>query len=140
MAVNGETGRSGTMTTLAVLFGLLAVSNLLKPVTQAMDPGGNAGFVFFGQRLHGVANAIMGPLFGLILVVYAYGIWTSKRWVVPLAWGYAAYVILNLVLYAADPPPGSDTPAAFLLGYALVAIGVSTGAALYLHRRRGRLS
>jgi hypothetical protein len=25
-----------------------------------MDPGSKAGCVFFGQRLHGIANAMMG--------------------------------------------------------------------------------
>jgi hypothetical protein len=105
-----------------------------------MDPDGNAGFVFFGQRLQGIANAVMGPVFGLVLAAYAYGIWTHKRWVVPLAVAYAVYVILNLVLFAVDPPPGPQSPFAFLLLYALVAIGVSTGAALYLHHHRDRLS
>ncbi len=140
MAGNEGTGRHGVMTTLAVLFGLLALSNFSKPFTQAMDPGGNAGFVLFGQRLQGTANAIMGPVFGLVLAAYAYGIWTRKRWVVPLAAAYAVYVILNLLLFAADPPPGPQSPFAFLLAYALVAIGVSAGSALYLHRNRDRLS
>jgi hypothetical protein len=127
------------MTTLAVLFGLLALSNFSKPFTQAADPGGNAGFVFLGHRLHGVANAVMGPVFGVILAAYAYGIWTRRRWVVPIALAYAGYVVVNLALFAANPPPGSQTPPAFLLAYALVAIGVSTGAAVYLRRNRERL-
>jgi hypothetical protein len=127
------------MTTLAVLMGLLAISNFLKPVTQAMEPAGNAGFVFFGHRLHGVANAVMGPLFGLILAAYAYGVWTRKRWVVALATAYAVYVVLNLLLFAVSPPPGSETPVLFLLLYVVVAIGVSAGGALYLRRRREQL-
>jgi hypothetical protein len=131
--------RDGVMTALAVLIGLLALSNFLKPVSQAMEPGGNAGFVFFGHRLNGTANAIMGPLFGLVLAAYAYGVWTSRRWVVGLAAAYAVYVVLNLLLFAANPPPGSETPFIFFLLYAVVAVGVSAGGALYLHRRRDRL-
>jgi len=144
MTPNDETGRDRALTTLAVLMALLAISNFSKPLTQAMDPDGNAGFVFFGRRLHGVANAIMGPSFGLVLAAYAYGAWARKRWVVPLAGGYAAYVVVNLVLFlvlfAADPPPGSATPLLGLLAYALVAIGVSAGGAVYLYRNRDRLS
>src|SRR5262249_35944571 len=136
MTPGGGTRRDGVMTTLAVLMGLLAISNFLKPVTQTMDPGGNAGFVFFGHRLHGVANAIMGPLFGLLLAAYAYGVWTRKRWVVALATAYAVYVVLNLLLFAASPPPESETPMLFYLLYVVVAIGVSAGGALYLRRRR----
>ena len=139
MARNG-TGRDRILTTLAVLMGLLAISNFAKPLGQAMDPGGSAGFVFFGHRLHGTANAIVGPVFGLLLAAYAYGVWTMKRWVVPLAGAYAGYVILNLVLFTANPPPGDRTPLLFMLGYAAVAIGVSSGGAVYLYGHRGRLS
>ena len=140
MAKNDGTGRDRMLTTLAVLMGVLAISNFAKPLGEAMDPGGNAGFVFLGRRLGGTANAIMGPAFGLLLAAYAYGVWTMKRWVVPLAGAYAVYVILNLVLFVANPPPGDQTPLLFMLGYAVVAIGVSAGAAFYLHRNRDRLS
>jgi uncharacterized membrane protein (DUF2068 family) len=87
-----------------------------------------------------MANAIIGPLFGVLLAVYAYGVWTLKRWVVPLAAAYAVYVVINLVVFSLNPPPGSQTGAVFMLAYALVAIAVSTGGALYLHRNRHRFS
>jgi hypothetical protein len=38
-----------------------------------------------GHRLRGTANGVVGPAFGLLLGAYAYGVWTMKRWVVPLA-------------------------------------------------------
>jgi len=50
------------------------------------------------------------------------------------------YVILNLVLFTANPPPGDQPPLLFMLGYAVVAIGVSGGGALYVYRNRDRLS
>jgi hypothetical protein len=129
--------RNNVMRALAVLFGLLAVSNCMKPVAQAMAPGGPEGLVFFGHRLHGVANAILGPLFGLVLGAYAYGIWTAKRWIVPLATAYALYVPLNLVLFmalqASDAEKGRVV---FNVVYTIVAIGVSAGAALYFRRNR----
>src|SRR3984957_3283419 len=63
--------RGAALTIFAILFGLLAISNFFKPFSH--DPG--VGFVFMGVRLKGTGNAIMGPLFGLCLAIYAYGIW-----------------------------------------------------------------
>jgi len=137
--MESDLSRDRVLTVLAVLMGMLAVSNLTKPVSQLVAPQTNAGFVFFGHRMHGVANAVLGPLFGLVLGAYSYGAWTMRRWVAPLAAAYAAYVIVNLVCFAADPPAGDRTPGLGLLAYALVAIGVSSGGAIYLHRRREAL-
>jgi hypothetical protein len=134
-----DLSRDRMLTVLAVLMGLLAISNLTKPVSQLLAPHTNAGFVFFGYRMQGLANAVLGPLFGVVLAAYSYGVWTMRRWVVPLAGAYAAYVIVNLVCFAIHPPAGDDTPALGLLAYALVAIGVSSGGAIYLHRRREAL-
>ena len=138
--VGAARGRDPVMTTLAVLMGLMAVSNFLKPVTQTLAPESTAGFVFLGTRLHGLANAVAGPLFGAILAAYAYGVWTRRAWVVWIAIGYAAYVIANLVLFAMNPPPGEQLGLAFGLVYSTVAIGVSSGGAVYLWRNRDRLA
>lgn len=130
--------RNRVLTTLAVLIGIMAISNLSKPIGQTMSPDSSAGFVFFGTRLHGIANAIIGPLFGCLLAAYGYGTWTMRRWVVPIALAYAAYVPVNLVLFAMDPPPGSGGPV-FGAIYAIVAIGVSSGGAWYLYTHRDQL-
>lgn len=132
--------RGPILTTLAVLMGLLAISNFSKPLTQALALDETAGFVFFGMRLHGVANAVMGPLFGLLLAVYAYGAWTMRRWVVPLAVAYAIYVPVNLILFARQAPADETGSAVFMIAYTVVAIGVSGGGALYLLLNRHRLS
>ncbi|MBI2963880.1 MAG: hypothetical protein HYY35_09015 [Deltaproteobacteria bacterium] len=131
--------RDRVLTALAVMMGLMALSNFAKPITQLLDPGGSAGFVLLGSRLHGAANAIVGPLFGLYLAAYAYGAWTRRRWVLPLAVAYAAYVILNLILFSVREPVERKPPALFMTLYAAVAIGVSSGGACYLARRRDRL-
>ena len=139
--MQGETGRSRdwVLTTLAALMGLLALSNFWKPVAQHLDPAAAVGFVFFGTRLQGVANAVMGPLFGVLLAAYAYGVWTLRRWVVPIAYAYAAYVIINMVLFRLHAPPAEQPPVLGMLAYAAVAIGVSSGGAYYLTRQRDRL-
>lgn len=134
-----ETPREALVTTLAVLFGLLGLSNVTKPLSQALWPQSTAGFVFFGTRLHGSANAIVGPLFGAVLGAYAFGLWTRKRWVVPLAGGYAVYVIANLALFAAKTPLEETGGALGLFVYAAVAVGVSSGTATYLFLHRAEL-
>ena len=133
--------RPREMTVLAVLFGLLAFSNFLKPVWQVLTPEGPEGLVFFGRRLHGLPNAILAPLFGALLATYARGILNAKRWIVPIAIAYALYVPLNLFLFttlqATDAEKGKVI---FNLVYFIVAVGVSSGAALYFWRNRERLS
>jgi hypothetical protein len=140
LQANAGKARDGVLTTLAVLIGLLALSNFTKPLSQAMAPASNAGFVFFGHRLQGLANAIVGPSFGLLLAGYAYGVWTMRSWAVPLSVAYASYVLVNLLLFALNPPAGSDVALIGFIGYAAVAIGVSSGGAYYLYRNRNRLS
>ena len=130
-----EAKRGTALTVFAVLFGLLAVSNLLKPLQLTSS----AGFVFFGRRLDGAANMIVGPLFGVLLAVYAYGIWNMRRFAMPIAHAYATYVILNLILFTFQVPEGYTLPVAFMAVYAVVAIGVSLGSAILLTQRKAEL-
>jgi hypothetical protein len=134
-----EANRGRVLTVFAVLFGVLALSNLLKPLQIGGD---QTGFVLLGQRLTGVANAIAGPLFGLYLLVYALGVWRMQRYALPMAYAYAAYVILNLILFNffGPKPPGAGIGyAIFGIVYATVAIGVSSGAAYLLSQRKAAL-
>src|SRR5262245_56555962 len=89
-----------TLRVFAIAFALLAISNLLKP----LQLGETTGFVFFGQRLSGTPNLIAGVFFGVYLLVYAWGIWRMKRFVIGMAHAYAVYVVLNLLLYASKNP------------------------------------
>ena len=125
-----EEQRSQFFTIFTVLFALLAVSNLLKPFQFG---GEQTGFVLFGQRLSGIANTIAGPLFGLYLLVYAYGIWNQKRFALPMSHAYALYVVLNLLLFMANNTrqPGVGY-LLFGIVYSVIAIGVSVGAAIFL--------
>jgi len=125
------------LSVFALLFGLLAISNFMKPL--AGKPG-EVGFVFFGQRLAGTPNAIIGPLFGLFLLVYAVGVWRMRRYALPMGIAYAAYVIVNLVLFNARDPNPNRQGILFGVVYSLVAIGVSGGAAYLLARRRATLT
>ena len=132
-----ESSRGPMLTTFAVLFAILAVSNFLKPFH--LDP--NAGFVFFGVKTHGIANAILGPTFGVLLLAYAIGIWRMRRWVLPIAYAYAAYVVVNLLLYSIRNSGLTGRPSpTFMIVYIAAAVGVSAGSAVLLHRRRHGLA
>jgi hypothetical protein len=128
-----DTKRGPVLTTFAVLFALLALSNLSKPLS-----GGRAGFVFLGTKTAGVTNAILGPAFGIFLLIYAIGIWRQKRFAIPMAWAYAVYVLINLTLFTIKAPASRQSPLFGLL-YAAIALGVSWGSAILLTRRRERL-
>ena len=131
-----ESRRGAVLSVFAILFGLLAISDLLKP---APFGGSGTGFVFLGTRLSGIPNAILGPLFGIFLLVYAAGIWRMRRYALPMAYAYAAYVVVNLVLFTArnPQPPGQML---FGLVYIAIGVGVSAGAAILLNRRKAQLS
>ena len=124
-------------TIFAVLFSLLAVWNLLKPFRLSDE----TGFVLLGERLSGMANTIVGPLFGLFLALYAFAIWKRKRFAIPLGHAYATYVILNLILFQVKnvTPPGTRY-VIFGIIYSLIAVGVSLGAAIFLTRNKMLLS
>lgn len=129
--------RGRALTIFAILFGVLAISNLLKP----LQIGEQTGFVLFGSRLSGTANLIAGPLFGIFLAIYAYGIWNMRRFALPMSHAYALYVILNLIFFTFRTPT-PDTVAYQVFGavYAAIAIGVSLSAAVMLTRRKAELT
>ncbi len=130
--------RGPALTIFAICFALLAVSNLLKP----LQLGPQVGFVLLGIRLSGIPNAIAGPLFGIFLGAYAYGIWNLRRFALPLSHLYAIYVPLNLVLFSLISAPAEAGPGyrVFQVGYAAVAVGVSAGAAVLLTWRKEDLA
>jgi len=132
--------RGPLLTVLAVLFGLLAVSDLTKPLQESFGAGLRPGFVLFGHRLSGAANAVVGPLFGLYLIVYAAGIWRMRRWALPMGTIYAAYVIANLTLFQLRDPEPMREGLLFDAVYAVVAIGVSWGTVWVLSQRRDVLT
>lgn len=126
--------RGTALTIFAILFGILAISNFSKP----LEMGATTGFVFFGYRLHGTPNLLIAPLFGAYLAAMAYGIWTLKRWALPMVWIYLGYVILNLVLFRiVGPPMTREGVGAVIFGlvYMSIAIGVPLYTGILLRRR-----
>ena len=130
-----EKSRGVTLTVFAILFGLLAVSNFLKPVLHG------ANFVFLGTKMTGAANAILAILFGILLAVYAFGIWTMRKFALTIAYIFFPWVVLNTVLFAMKNKPSGPQPSA---GVAIMTIAIGLGVPLasliILHRRRAELT
>jgi hypothetical protein len=130
--------RSGALTILAILFAILAVTDILKPFHLE---GATTGLVFFGKRLSGTPDAILGPILGIILLIYAAGIWRMRRYALYLGYAYAIYVTVNLVLFSVrNPPPASRGEMIFGLAYIVFALAFSWGTAVLLSRHKAELS
>jgi hypothetical protein len=129
--------RGPLLTTFAILFALLALSDLLKPFQLG---GPTTGFVFLGQRMAGLWNAVLGPLFGIYLAVYAWGIIRMRRFAMRMGLIYALYVALNLVLWNVRHENPLEIGVVLGVVYFVVAIGVSAGAAVMLMRRANELA
>lgn len=130
--------RGAVLTVFAILFAILAISDLAKPFRLE---GPTTGFVFFGTRQAGLANDILGPLFGIFLLVYAAGIWRMRYFALPMAHAYAAYVIINLIVFSTRNANAPDQPGiVFSLVYVVIAVGVSLGSAILLTRNKAQLT
>jgi hypothetical protein len=130
--------RGWFLTVMTVLFVVLAASDFTKALQFAGNPA-VGGLVVFGHKFHGVAhNLILGPLFGIVFIIYAYGIWNLRAWVLPLAMVYAFYVPYNLVLFWYTQTPG-PRPIPFIVFYLAIALTGAVGTALYLAYHHERL-
>ena len=130
--------RGWFLTAMTVLFVVLAISDFTKPLQFANNPA-VGGLVVFGHKFHGVAhNLVLGPLFGIVLLIYAHGIWRLRAWVLPLSIVYAFYVPYNLVLFWYTHLEGPRS-IGFIVGYLAIALTGSIGTAIYLAYHRERL-
>jgi hypothetical protein len=131
--------RGWFLTVMTVLFVVLALSDFTKALQFLGNPA-VGGIVVFGHKFHGVAhNLILGPLFGAVFLIYAYGIWNLRAWILPLAFVYAFYVPYNLVLFWYTQAPG-PRPIPFIVVYLAIALTGSIGTAIYLAYHRERLA
>ena len=134
----GESKRGALLSVLAILFAILAISDILKPLHLE---GPTTGLVFFGTRQSGLANAILGPLMGIILLAYAAGMWLMRRYAIIIGWLYAVYVVLNLALYVKlNPPAKTQGEMIFGIVYMVLAIAITVGTASLLTSRRKALT
>jgi hypothetical protein len=126
------------LTVMAILFVVLAISDFTKALQHANNPA-VGGLVILGHKFTTTsANLVLGPLFGLFLLLYVYGLWNMSRWVIPISVCYAFYVPLNMVLFWSlhklDPPT-----VRFIVFYLFVSLTGSIGTALYLAFHKDQL-
>ena len=115
----------------AVLFGLLAVSNFIKPLELAS----NHGFVFMGRRYTGAPNVICSLAFAGFLAAYARALWDERGEALPLGIAYAVFVSGNLALFFLRSPELAKESVLFGVVYSLVATGVTWGAVVAMTRQ-----
>lgn len=131
--------RGWFLSVITVLFVLLAISDFTKAIQFANNPA-VGGLVVLGHKFQGIAhNLVLGPIFGLVLFAYAFGIWNLRAWVLPLSIAYAFYVPVNEVLFWSLhqlPPPALG----FIVVYLFLSLTGSIGTAIYLAYHRERLS
>jgi len=118
----------------AVLIGLRALTNVFKPL------GAGSGLVFFGKLLTGIANIILAPLVGIAMLIYVYGLWTMRRFALPMGVLYGMFVVINMALFPVLQPLPEGVTAAKYAVFVVVGLGVCWGAVWLLLRRRGELA
>jgi hypothetical protein len=124
--------RGATLTIFALLFAFVAITDFLKPFH--LFP--NDGFVFLGTKLTGAANAVMAPFAGITILICAYGIFTMRKFALPIAYIFVLSVMLNMVLYTMKNHATRPLPIANVV----VGLGVPLALAIILHRRRADLT
>ena len=128
------------LTVMTPLYVLLAISNFTKPI-QRLRHRETAGLVILGHRLESFgANLFFGPLFGLIIFAYAWGVWKMKWWVLPIAMVYAVYVPVNLTLFWFTHGSGEHPSMNFIILYLVLSLSGSVISGLYLSYHHDRLS
>jgi len=133
-----STSRGWFLTVMAVLFVLLAISDFAKPI-QFGPPNPEAGIVEFGHKFHGIMpNLILGVMFGILFLVYAYGLWNMRAWVLPIAIAYAFYVPYNVALFNTNHEEAAYS-LVFTVVWLAIALTGSVGTAIYLAYNRQRL-
>jgi hypothetical protein len=120
---------------LAVLIGIRGLTNFAKPF------GFGTAFVFFGTMVTGTAGHVLAVLFGVLLVVYAWGAWHLRRFATPMAIVYSIFVALNVPLFViVNHIPNEPRVWVGGIVFLLIAVGVTAGSAylLYVHRNELR--
>ncbi|GIW40948.1 MAG: hypothetical protein KatS3mg076_1525 [Candidatus Binatia bacterium] len=114
----GSNGQRTLLRVVAILVGLRAVTNFLKPF------GWGSGIVILGNLIGGPAMYVLAPLVGLFMLVWAWTLWREHGLALPLGLAYLAFVAVNIVVFPlVEGLPGNVTP--WMYGvYAVVALGV----------------
>ena len=87
--------------------------------------------VWLGFEVRGLAALLTAPLHWAIFAVGAWGFWTRRPWVLPVAAGYVFYIAIGHIIWSEVSPNGHGWPAGLAQ-----ALGISIPAFLLLRARR----
>lgn len=110
----------------AVLIGVRGVVNLFKAA------GAGDAMVAFGYMLP--PDSLLAPLIGAVMIALAVGLWTRRRWALPLAVGYAAFASLNIVLFPLVSGLHPPVTGVRYLVFAVAGLAITWGAVGLLRR------
>ncbi len=118
---------------MALLLALRALTNVFKPL------GAGSGLVFFGKLLHGVPNLILAPALGILMLIYAYGMYDKRQYALPMGIFYTIFVIFNVCLFPVfETLPGGWSMGAYA-AFGVAAIGAAAFAAWLMWVQRDEL-
>jgi hypothetical protein len=118
------------MRVLAVLIGLRALTDVFKPLIAGQR------LVFLGVFLDGWRQAVVAPLLGIFMLVYAYGLWSARPFALGMGVAYAVFATVNLIAFGViNGPPAGFGWGGYAL-FAAIGLAVSWGAVLLLVRQR----
>jgi hypothetical protein len=119
---------SALLNILAVLFAGRGLMNVFKRF------GTGSGLVFFGHLLP--PDTPWAPIIGIVMVVYAWGLWTRAIWAIPLGALYAGFATANLLLFPVFNTMPERIPMWAYAIYVVGGIALSWGAMWLLVRER----
>ena len=118
------------MRVLALLIGLRALTDVFKPFITGQR------LVFLGVFLDGWRQAVVAPLLGIFMLIYAYGLWSTRPFALPMGIAYALFATLNLIAFGViNGPPAGFGWGGYAL-FAAIGLAVSWGAVLLLLRQK----
>jgi len=80
--------------------------------------------VWFGFEIHGTAALVTAPLHWAIFALGAWGFWTRRPWIAPLAAGYLFYAAFSHLVWSEMSPRGRGWPIGLIQAIAISAMGV----------------
>ena len=123
LAVNGSRGELSPRWTRALaLVCLLAL--VINVVRDLFFPESTAVEIWFGIEVRGAPALWTAPLHWAIFALGAWGFWTRRPWIVPLAAGYLFYAAFSHLVWSEASPRGRGWPIGLIQAIAISAIGV----------------
>ena len=118
---------------VAMVVGIRALMNLGKPLRAGH-------LVFFGKLLSGIPNLILAPALGIYMLVLVYGMWTLRRFALPMSVAYTVFVIFNIVLFPVfQTIPGGWSVGAYAVSFGFFGVAGAACGTWLLYAQRAQM-